>query len=96
MTVRRARQVVMTLALLDVFRAHGRGALAVHDPTRGVTLPAGTRQLMPKDGMSFDLEPFNGLDARLVVWLWDEYGGGTWVLARTGWKDLVGLILDFG
>ena len=86
----------MTLALLDVFRAHGRGALAVHDPTRGVTLPADTRQLTPKDVMSFELEPFSGLDARYAEWLWDEYGCGTSVLVRTGWKDLVGLILGFG
>ena len=84
----------MTLALLGVFRAHGRGALAVHDPTRGVTLPAGPRQLTPKDVMSFGLEPFNGLYAQFVEWLWDEYGGGTWVLVRTGWKDR--LILGVG
>ena len=46
--------------------------------------------------MSFELDPFSGLDERFVEWLWDEYGGRTWVLVRRGWKDLVGLILGFG
>ena len=46
--------------------------------------------------MSFELGPFSGLDARFVEWLGEEYGGGTRVLVRRGWKDLVGLILGFG
>ena len=50
----------------------------------------------PKDVMSFELGPFSGLDARFVEWLAEEYGGGTRVLVRRGWKDLVGLILGFG
>ena len=50
----------------------------------------------PKDVMSFELGPFSGLDARFVEWLGEEYGGGTRVLVRRGWKDLVGLVLGFG
>ena len=46
--------------------------------------------------MSFELGPFSGLDARFVEWLGEEYGGGTRVLVRRGWKDLVGLVLGFG
>ena len=42
-----------------------------------MTLPAGARQLTPKDVMSFKLDPLSGLDARFVERFWDEYGGGT-------------------
>ena len=43
--------------------------------------------------MLFEVGPFSGLDARFVEWLEEDSGGGTRVLVRRGWKDLVGLVL---
>ena len=68
-------------------------------------LPAGAKRLPVrsprlcftlKDVVAFELGPFSGLDVRFVEWLGEESGGGTRVLVRRGWKDLVGLILGFG
>ena len=66
-------------------------------------LPAGARRLIvrsprlcftPKDVVQLELGPkFSRLDARFVEWLEEDSGGGTRVLVRRGWKDLVGLVL---
>ena len=72
------------------------GAVAPDDSLRAASGAGQVVCFTPKDVMSFELGPFSGLDARFVEWLAEEYGGGTRVLVRRGWKDLVGLILGFG
>ncbi|TFK81945.1 hypothetical protein K466DRAFT_557273 [Polyporus arcularius HHB13444] len=109
---RRDRQVMTTLALLQVFHTNTASILSrlatlletrksqypsrVPEGERGNSSAARLVLLTPKDVMSFELGPFSGLDARFVEWLGEEYGGGAQVLVKRGWKDLVGLILGLG
>ncbi|PCH34611.1 hypothetical protein WOLCODRAFT_124733 [Wolfiporia cocos MD-104 SS10] len=102
---RRARQVIMTLSLLETF--HNNTCLTLERlaallPQRRIQLAndadtsGGIVMLTPKDVMTFELGPFSGLDARFIEWLGDEYGGAARVVVRRGWRDLVGLLLGFG
>jgi len=94
----RGRQVLTTLALLQVLHANtgfllARLAVFLPSSTGG---DAGPMILTPKDVMSFELGPLSGLDAKFIEWLADEYGGGVRLVVRKGWKDLVGLVFGFG
>lgn len=100
----RARKISTALALLGVFHSNTTTLLArfadilpqrsshSHNMTN-----AGSGSLIvltPKDLMSFDLGPLNGLDGHFVEWIAEEYGGGTRVVVRRGWRDIVALIFN--
>lgn len=46
-----------------------------------------------KEVLSFELGPLSNLDARYLEWLGEEYGGGTKVVVKRRWRDLIGLAL---
>lgn len=91
-------QVVTTLSLLQAF----------HDNTSALLgqlltfIPPGGRSpeipvvLTLKDVLSFELGPLSSLDHRFVEWLAEEYGDGSQIVVRKGWRDLVGLVIGFG
>lgn len=102
---RQERQIITTLALLQVFHRHTSQLLTRF--TR--LLPGGptsdsasegssksTVTLSPKDVMSVELGPLSTLDARFVEWLAEEYGNGAKVVVKRGWRDLIGMVLGFG
>ena len=82
------------LALLNVFRVHtaavlSRFTILLEARRRFQQAPDNSLGFTPMYVMLFELDPFSELNARIVEWLWNEYGGGTWVLGRRRWKDLV-------
>ncbi|CCM02730.1 uncharacterized protein FIBRA_04837 [Fibroporia radiculosa] len=99
---RRTQQIITTLALLQAFHVNTTAILARlaellpqrrSQPRHDSGESNSTVILTPKDVMSFELGPFSGLDARFVEWLGEEYGGGSRVVARRNWRDLMGLLL---
>ncbi|KZT66324.1 hypothetical protein DAEQUDRAFT_813671 [Daedalea quercina L-15889] len=102
----RTRQVITTLALLQTFHTNTSiilvrlAELVRQRRAQGRTVedgnPVDVIILTPKDVVSFELGPFSGLDARFIEWLGDEYGGGSRVIVRRGWRDLVGLVFGLG
>ncbi|KII90378.1 hypothetical protein PLICRDRAFT_38890 [Plicaturopsis crispa FD-325 SS-3] len=101
---RRDRQVLMTLALLQTFHATTRfqlSRLSTLLQTRAESSSsrsgpgAASVILTPKDVLSFELGPLSSLDARYLEWLGEEYGGGTSVTVRRGWKDLFSMLFGF-
>jgi hypothetical protein len=97
---RRDRQILTTLALLQTFHANTSFQLSrLADLLPSVT--SGTPEtsiiyITPKDMVSFELGPLSSLDARYLEWLADEYGAGSQIVVRRGWKDLFGMIFGFG
>lgn len=100
------RRAATTLALLRVFHRNTAVLLARFAdilPQRSahshnlVNAGAGAPiVLTPKDLMSFDLGPLNGLDGHFVEWVAEEYGGGVHVVVRRGWRDIVALFFGLG
>ncbi|KAH7925742.1 hypothetical protein BV22DRAFT_1194947 [Leucogyrophana mollusca] len=104
---RRDRQVMTTLALLQTFHANtcfqlSRLAALLPTPPNfssggsAATAEPDTIYITPKDIVSFELGPLSSLDARYLEWLAEEYGGGTRIEVKRGWKDLFGVIFGFG
>ncbi|KAG2364781.1 hypothetical protein BDR07DRAFT_1400675 [Suillus spraguei] len=97
---RRDRQILTTLALLQTFHANTSFQLSrLVDLLPSVT--SGTPEtsiiyITPKDMVSFELGPLSSLDARYLEWLADEYGAGSQIVVKRGWKDLFGMIFGFG
>jgi hypothetical protein len=94
------RQILTTLALLQTFHANtsfqlSRLANLLPSATSG-TPATSIVYLTPKDMVSFELGPLSSLDARYLEWLADEYGAGSRIVVRRGWKDLFGVIFGFG
>ena len=98
----RERQIATTLALLKVFHTNTtvllsrfadilpeRSAHSHNLVNSGAGAPV---VLTPKDMVSFDLGPLNGLDGHFVEWIAEEYAGGVRVVVRRGWRDIVALI----
>ncbi|KAG1748120.1 hypothetical protein EDB19DRAFT_1684366 [Suillus lakei] len=97
---RRDRQILTTLALLQTFHANTSFQLSrlvdlLPSVTSG-TPETSTIYITPKDMVSFELGPLSSLDARYLEWLADEYGAGSQIVVRRGWKDLFGMIFGFG
>ena len=99
---RRERQLLTTLALLQTFHANtcfqlSRLASLVADASPASASPpdADVVYLTPRDVLSFELGPLSALDSRYLEWLADEYGGGTRVVVKRGWKDLFGVLFGF-
>lgn len=104
---RQERQIITTLALLQVFHKHTSQLLTrlsrflpdevPSDSASGSSSkPKSTISLSPRDVMSVELGPLSTLDARFVEWLVEEYGNGAKVVVKRGWRDLFGLMLGFG
>ncbi|KAG1820030.1 hypothetical protein EV424DRAFT_1403194 [Suillus variegatus] len=97
---RHDRQILTTLALLQTFHANTSFQLSrLVDLLPSVT--SGTPEtsviyITPKDMVSFELGPLSSLDARYLEWLADEYGAGSQIVVKRGWKDLFGMIFGFG
>ena len=92
------RQVLTTLALLQTFHANTSfqlSRLADLLPT-SATPETSTVYITPKDMITFELGPLSSLDARYLEWLADEYGAGSQVVVKRGWKDFFGAIFGFG
>jgi hypothetical protein len=93
------RRVRTTLALLQTFHANTCFQLSQLQTylSRRVNTESGDAeqaiQMTPKDILSFELGPFSGLDVRYLGWLVAEYGAGTTVVLKRGWKDLFGFII---
>ncbi|KAH7912115.1 hypothetical protein BJ138DRAFT_1112646 [Hygrophoropsis aurantiaca] len=101
-SARRDRQILTTLALLQTFHANTcfqlsrlAALLPVSSNTVNSTEPD-VVYITAKDIASFELGPLSSMDARYLEWLAEEYGGGTRVVVRRGWKDLFGVIFGFG
>lgn len=102
---RAGRHILTTLALLQTFHTNTallitrlRSVLPPPRPLGDPTVPSDRDilYLTPKDLVAFELGPLSPLDARLVEWLSDEYGCGTRIMVRRGWREFVGLLLGFG
>ena len=104
-SVKRARQVTTTLALLQIFQANTEGLLARlsellpersgHSHLLSSSGAGSPIILTPKDLLSFDLGPLSGLDGRFIEWLVEVYGNGARVVVRRGWRDVMALIFGF-
>ncbi|KAG2098105.1 hypothetical protein BD769DRAFT_1631354 [Suillus cothurnatus] len=97
---RRDRQILTTLALLQTFHANTSFQLSrlvdLLPSVASGTPEASMIYITPKDMISFELGPLSSLDARYLEWLADEYGAGTQIVVKRGWKDLFGMIFGFG
>lgn len=100
---RRAQQVNMTLALLQIFQANTDNLLSrladllpermAHSHNIANASGGGPAVILtPKDLVAFDLGPLSGLDGRFVEWLVEVYGNGARVVVRRGWRDVMALI----
>lgn len=107
---RRDRQVLTTLALLQTFHANtcfqlsrlqtflppSVGPNPVAESGTSPSRDTGTTvYLTPKDLLSLELGPLSAFDARYLGWLVDEYGGGTTVIVKRGWRDLLGMVFGY-
>lgn len=95
---RRERQVLTTLALLQTLHAHTLFQLSTLQSflARADDSSSGTVYLTPKDVQAFELGPLSGSDVKYLEWLVQEYAGGTTVVVKRGWKDLLGVIFGYG
>ncbi|KAJ3810910.1 hypothetical protein F5876DRAFT_76333 [Lentinula aff. lateritia] len=95
---REEMQLRTTLALLQTFHAHTSFQLSILESL----LPPpsersnNTINLVPKDILAFELGPFSSVDERYLEWLVTEYGGGTTLLIKRSWKDLLGVVFGYG
>lgn len=99
---RRERQVMTTLALLQVFQANTDALLArlsdllpqraAHSHNLTAAGAGAPLVLTPKDLVSFDLGPLSGLDGRFIEWLVEVYGNGAKVVVKRNWKDVVAFL----
>ncbi|KAF8516482.1 hypothetical protein JB92DRAFT_2910206 [Gautieria morchelliformis] len=94
-----SRQVRTTLALLNIFHAHGQ---FLSERLSELLDDAGadsdtTLVLTPRDVMALELGVLSDLDARFLEWLAErnEKSAGRKVIVRRGWKDLLGVLLGF-
>ncbi|KAF8063448.1 hypothetical protein FPV67DRAFT_1506609 [Lyophyllum atratum] len=96
---RRDAQLLTTLSLLQTFHAHTSFQLSVLEsfiPKQNVCDACTmTVYLAPKDILAFELGPLSGFDARYLEWLAQEYAGGTKMVVRRGWKDLLGALFGY-
>lgn len=103
---RRQRQVLTTLAILQTFHAHTCFQLSQLERLLAKAPSSSDNQyafgdsstviLTAKDVLSFELGPLSGLDARYLGWLAEEYAPGRKVVTKTGWRDILGLVIGFG
>ncbi|KAJ3993055.1 hypothetical protein F5050DRAFT_1810868 [Lentinula boryana] len=91
-------QLRTTLALLQTFHAHTSFQLSTLESLLPPTneRPNSTIYLVPKDILAFELGPFSSVDERYLEWLVSEYGGGTTLVVKRGWKDLFVLVFGYG
>ncbi|KAJ3787099.1 hypothetical protein GGU10DRAFT_386124 [Lentinula aff. detonsa] len=91
-------QLRTTMALLQTFHAHTSFQLSTLEsllpPTK--ERPNSTIYLVPKDILAFELGPFSSVDERYLEWLVSEYGGGTTLVVKRGWKDLFVIAFGYG
>ncbi|TFK51280.1 hypothetical protein OE88DRAFT_1712549 [Heliocybe sulcata] len=95
----RDRDILTTMALLQTFHANTcflLSRLATYLPSSDADAIPSSIVLTPRDMVSFELGPLSTLDAKFIEWLMDEYGRGTQVTLRKGWRDFVGLVLGLG
>jgi hypothetical protein len=91
------RQILTTLALLQTFHANTSFQLSrLADLLPTSDMPEAIIYITPKDMVSFELGPLSSLDVRYLEWLADEYGAGSRIVVKRGWKDLFGVIFGFG
>ncbi|KAI0321549.1 hypothetical protein OF83DRAFT_1168398 [Amylostereum chailletii] len=91
------RQALTTRALLQALHTNTSfllGQLALCLP------PAEERPsrvvLAPRELLAFELGPLSGLDARFLGWLAAEYGQGSSIAVKKGWREIVGLMFGVG
>lgn len=91
-------QLRTTLALLQTFHAHTSFQLSTLESFLPApnNRPDSTIYLSPREILAFELGPFSSVDERYLEWLVLEYGGGTSVVVKRGWKDIFGIILGYG
>lgn len=91
-------QLRTTLALLQTFHAHTSFQLSTLESFLPAPSdrPDGIIYLSPREILAFELGPFSSVDERYLEWLVLEYGGGTSVVVKRGWKDMFGIILGYG
>jgi len=91
-------QLRTTLALLQTFHAHTSFQLSTLESLLPPPndRPNTTIYLSPKDILAFELGPFSSVDERYLEWLVEEYGSGTTVIIKRGWKDLFGIVFGYG
>ncbi|KAF9466739.1 hypothetical protein BDZ94DRAFT_1250646 [Collybia nuda] len=94
---RRDAQLRTTLSLIQTFHAHTTFQLSVLESflPHDTPLEPQTVYLSPKDILAFELGPLSGFDAKYLEWLAQEYAGGTVVVVRRGWRDLLGAIFGY-
>jgi len=98
---RQEKQAMTTLALLQTFHHNTLHLLSRVSstilPFHSLSAPnPPVATLSPRDIASFELGPLSSLDTQFVEWLAEEYGDGTRVILRKGWRDLLGLVVGFG
>ncbi|KAG2148869.1 hypothetical protein DEU56DRAFT_782570 [Suillus clintonianus] len=97
---RRDRQILTTLALLQTFHANTSFQLSrlveLLPSVASGTPETSIIYITPKDMVSFELGPLSSLDAHYLEWLANEYGAGSQIVVKRGWKDLFGMIFGFG
>ncbi|KAJ4481239.1 hypothetical protein J3R30DRAFT_3465578 [Lentinula aciculospora] len=91
-------QLRTTLALLQTFHAHTLFRLSTLE---SLLPPPNERSnktisLVPKDILALELGPFSSVDEKYLEWLVLEYGGGTTLVVKRGWKDLFGIVFGYG
>ena len=93
---RQDKQLLTTLALLQTFHAHTTFHLSVLESILPEDLGTGSvLYLAPKDILAFELGPLSGNDARYLEWLTYEYGDGTQLIIKRGWRDLLNIIFGY-
>jgi len=97
-TERNDSQLRTTLALLQTFHAHTSFQLSTLE---SFLPPRDERDgscivLTPKDVLTFELGPYSSSDERYLEWIGNEYGGGSLVTVKRGWKDLFGIVFGYG
>jgi hypothetical protein len=87
-------QVLTTLSLLQTLHANTLFQLSTLEsfiPLSQSELE--TVYLSPKELGAFELSPLSAFDAKYLEWLTLEYAGGTQVVVKRGWRELLGAIL---
>ncbi|KAF9265039.1 hypothetical protein L218DRAFT_899300 [Marasmius fiardii PR-910] len=95
---RQESQLRTTLALLQTFHAHTLFQLSILEnflPSRQ-DRDGNNVTLTPKDILTFELGPYSNSDEQYLEWLAQEYGGGTTVIIKRSWKDLLGIVFGYG
>jgi len=97
---RRDGQVSTTLSLLQTLHVHTSFQLFVLESFIPHTHPQSesgpeTVYLSLKDVAAFGLGPLSSFDVKYLEWLVVEYGSGTEIVVKRGWRDLLGAIFGY-